>query len=47
MEHLQTQLSEAEEAVLELMKRVTKLETENENLREENKRLKWTLQEHD
>jgi regulator of replication initiation timing len=47
MEHLQTQLSESEEAVLELMKRVTKLETENENLREENKRLKWSLQEHD
>lgn len=47
MKHLQIPLSDIEEAVLELMRRVSKLESENDILREENKRLKWSLQEHD
>ncbi len=40
-------LSEKDEAILELMKQVKRLEYENENLREEIKRLKWSLTEHD
>lgn len=47
MVQMELQLTDTEEAVLELMRRVSKLETENENLREENKRLKWSLTEHD
>lgn len=47
MEHLQIPLSDREEAILELMKRVNRLEDENTNLREEVKRLRWSLQEHD
>ncbi len=40
-------LSEKDEAILELMKQVKRLEYENENLREEIKRLQWSLTEHD
>lgn len=40
-------LSEKEEAVLELLKKVNRLEYENENLREEVKRLKWSMTEQD
>jgi hypothetical protein len=40
-------LSDKEEAVLELLKQVNRLEYENENLREEIKRLQWSLQEQD
>jgi hypothetical protein len=47
MKHLQIPLSDREEAILELLKRVNRLEDENENLREEVKRLRWSLQEHD
>ena len=47
MEHLQTPLSDTEEAVLELLKQVQRLETENQNLKEEIKRLRWSLTEHD
>lgn len=44
---MQMPLSEQEEAILALMKKVNHLEYENENLRDEVKRLRWTLQEHD
>jgi uncharacterized protein (UPF0335 family) len=47
MQHLQIPLSDAEEAVLQLLHRVSKLEEENKNLKEEIKRLHWSLQEHD
>jgi hypothetical protein len=40
-------LSDKEEAVLELLKKVTRLEYENENLRDEIKRLKWSMTEQD
>ena len=44
---MQMPLSEQEETILVLMKKVNHLEYENENLRDEVKRLRWTLQEHD
>lgn len=47
MEHLQIPLSEQEEAVLELMKKINRLEHENQTLKEEIARLRWTLTEHD
>jgi tRNA A37 methylthiotransferase MiaB len=47
MKHLQIPLSDTEEAVLQLMQRVTKLEAENTELKEIIKQLKWSLQEHD
>jgi uncharacterized protein (UPF0335 family) len=47
MKHLQIPLSDTEEAVLELLRKVTRLEEENQTLREEIKQLKWSLQEHD
>ena len=40
-------LNETEEAVFHLMKRISELEYENINLKNEIKLLKWTLQEHD
>ena len=40
-------LSEKDEAILELMKQVHRLEHENQNLKEEIKRLQWSLTEHD
>ena len=40
-------LSEQEEAILQLMKQVSRLEHENFILREDIKRLKWSLTEHD
>lgn len=40
-------LSEQEEAVLELMKKVSRLEHENQTLKEEIKRLRWSMTEHD
>ncbi len=40
-------LSEKDEAILELLKQVKRLEYENENLKEEIKRLQWSLTEHD
>lgn len=45
MEHIP--LSDQEEAVYQLMKKVNKLEHENETLKEEIKRLKWSMLEHD
>ena len=47
MKYLQIPLSDTEEAVLELLRKVTRLEEENQTLREEIKQLKWSLQEHD
>jgi len=40
-------LSDREEAILELLKKVNRLEYENEQLKEENNRLKWSMLEHD
>ncbi len=40
-------LSEKDEAILELLKQVKRLEYENENLKQEIKRLQWSLTEHD
>jgi cell division septum initiation protein DivIVA len=47
MQHLQIPLSDIEEAVLQLLQQVSKLEEENKILKEEIKQLKWSLQEHD
>ena len=47
MENLQIPLSDTEEAVLQLLQKVNKLEEENTNLKDEIKRLKWSLTEHD
>jgi cell division protein FtsB len=47
MQHLQMPLSDTEEAVLQLLQQVSKLEDENKILKEEIKQLKWSLQEHD
>ena len=47
MEHLQIPLSDKEEAILELMQKINRLEDENENLRDEIKQLKWSLMEQD
>lgn len=47
MNNLQTPLSDTEEAVLQLLQQVNKLKDENEELRDEIKRLKWSLTEHD
>jgi prefoldin subunit 5 len=40
-------LSEKDEAILELMRKVNQLEHENQNLKDEIKRLRWSLTEHD
>jgi predicted RNase H-like nuclease (RuvC/YqgF family) len=47
MEHLKIPLSEKDEAILELMKKVNALEHENQNLKDEIKRLQWSLTEQD
>lgn len=47
MEHLKIPLSDQEEAILELLKQVKRLENENLNLKEEIKQLRWTLTEQD
>jgi cell division protein FtsB len=47
MQHLRIPLSDTEEAVLQLLQKVSKLENENKILKEEIKQLKWSLQEHD
>jgi uncharacterized protein (UPF0335 family) len=47
MQHLQIPLSDTEEAVLQLLQKVSKLEDENKTLKEEIKQLKWSIQEHD
>lgn len=40
-------LSDQEEAILELLMEIQKLKQENDNLKEEVYRLKWTLEEKD
>jgi hypothetical protein len=40
-------LNEKEETILHFMKRISELEYENSNLKDEIKQLKWSLQEHD
>jgi len=47
MKHLQIPLSDTEEALLELLQKVNRLETENQELKETIKQLRWKLQEHD
>lgn len=47
MNHLKMPLSDQEEAVLQLLQKVNRLEHENAELKEEIKRLKWSLTEHD
>jgi cell division protein FtsB len=47
MEHLKIPLSDTEEAVYQLLQQVTKLKDENQELRDEIKQLKWSIQEHD
>ena len=47
MQHLQIPLSDTEEAVLQLMQQVNKLEAENKELKEIINQLKWSAQEHD
>ena len=47
MKHLQIPLSDTEEALLELLQKVNRLETENQELKETIKQLRWTVQEHD
>jgi uncharacterized protein (UPF0335 family) len=40
-------LNDKEETILHFMKRISELEYENSNLKDEIKQLKWSLQEHD
>jgi regulator of replication initiation timing len=47
MTQLELKLDDIEEAVLALMVRINRLEHENENLRQENKELRWRLIEQD
>jgi hypothetical protein len=47
MQLLAMPLTEQEEAVLALMKQINALEHENFLLKEDNKRLLWSLTEHD
>ena len=47
MEQLKIPLSDTEEAVLQLLQKVNRLEAENAELKDEIKRLRWSLTEHD
>jgi hypothetical protein len=47
MNHQLIPLNDKEEAILQLMQKVSELEYENLNLKDEIKQLKWSLQEHD
>jgi predicted RNase H-like nuclease (RuvC/YqgF family) len=47
MEHLKIPLTDAEEAILGLMKKVHRLEAENQSLKDENQRLRQSIQEND
>jgi prefoldin subunit 5 len=47
MEQMTIPLSDTEEAVYQLMKQLHMLQGENEKLKEEIRRLQWTLTEHD
>lgn len=44
---LEIPLSDTEEAIVSLLQQIHKLETENQNLKEEIRLLKWSLTEHD
>ena len=47
MNHQLIPLNDKEETILTLMKRVNELEYENSNLKDEIKRLQWSLMEQD
>ena len=47
MINLQIPLSDIEEALLESLQKINRLEDENKNLKEIIKQLEWSLQEHD
>jgi cell division protein FtsB len=47
MEHLKIPLNDTEEAVYQLLQQMNKLKDENQELKEEIKRLRWSLTEHD
>ena len=47
MNHQLIPLNDKEEAILELMQRINDLEYENSNLKDEIKRLQWSIQEQD
>lgn len=47
MEQLHIPLSDKEEAILELMQKINRLEHENAELKQEVKELRWSLTEHD
>ena len=47
MEQLKIPLSDTEEALYQLLQQVNRLESENFELREEIKQLKWSLMEQD
>ena len=47
MSNLQIPLSDIEEALLESLQKINRLEDENKNLKEIIKQLEWSLQEHD
>lgn len=47
MEQMTIPLSDTEEAVYQLMRQLHMLQDENEKLKEEIRRLNWTLEEHD
>ena len=47
LELMKMPLNEQEEAILSLLKRINALEHENYNLKEDIKRLRWSLTEHD
>lgn len=47
MEHLKIPLSDTEEAILQLLTLVKRLEDENVTLKQEIKSLRWASEEHD
>ena len=47
MVQMELPLNESDEAILHLLKKVSNLEYQNQELKEENTRLKWSLTEHD
>jgi hypothetical protein len=47
MLNLKIPLSDIEEALLESLQKINRLEAENKELKETIKRLEWSLQEHD
>lgn len=47
LELMKMPLNEQEEAILSLLKHINTLEHEIYNLKEDNKRLRWSMTEHD